>query len=246
MAVLVLLSACGRSGVTPSAAPAAEARDQYLAYEHTVAVDAGEGAVKPLFDKLVAACAADRDHHCSVLNSSLQGGRYEGAQLRLRAATAGINKLLALAAAGGELARQETRVEDLARPVADNVKRLEMLRAYQQKLTELERRPALDADALIKLSKEQASVQADLEEATGQNAHLMTRINLDILNVDIQSRNQQSFWAPIRHAFAEFNSNLSSGIASTVTGVAYLLPWLLVLSLCWWLGRKLWRRVFRK
>lgn len=181
-----------------------------------------------------------------MLNSSLQGGRYQGAQLRLRAATPGVNRLLALAAAGGDLARQQTRVEDLARPVADNAKRLEMLRTYQQKLNELERRPALDADALIKLSKEQAGVQAELEEATGQHAFLTTRINLDILNVEIQSRDQLSFWTPIRRAFTEFSGNLSSGIASTVTGVAYLLPWLLVLSLCWWLGRKLWRRRFNK
>lgn len=249
LAMVLLLSACGGAGVAPSATPAATARDQrdaYLAYEHTIVIDAGEGAVKSLFDRLVAACAADREHHCTVLKSSLQGGRHEEAQLRLRARPAGVNQLLALAAAGGTLARQETRVEDLARPVADNAKRLEMLRRYQQKLSELERRPALDADALIKLSKEQASVQADLEEASGQNAHLMARIHLDVLNVEIQSRNQQSFWAPVRRAFSEFSGNLSSGIASTVTGVAYLLPWLLALSLCWWLGRTVWRRAFRK
>lgn len=244
--LVLLLSACGRNGEAPSAAPAAEARDKYLAYEHTIAIEADEGQVKPLLNKLVAACEADRENGCSILSSAVEGGRYEGASLRLRAKTAGVNKLLALAASGGELARQETRVEDLARPVADNAKRLEMLRAYQQKLNELERRPALDADALIKLSKEQASVQADLEEASGQNAHLMTRVNLDILNVQIQSRSRQAFWTPIGQAFGEFKSNLSSGIASTVTGVAYLLPWLLVLSLCWWLGRKLWKRVFRK
>jgi hypothetical protein len=243
---VLLLSACGRAGVAPAAAPASEARDRYLAYEHTIAIDVEEGAVKPLFDKLIEACAADRENSCSVLNSTLEGGRYEGAQLRMRAKTAGVNKLLAMAASGGELARQETRVEDLARPVSDNAKRLEMLRSYQQKLSELERRPSLDADALIKLSKEQANVQAELEEANGQNAHLMARVNLDILTVQIQSRNQQSFIAPIRRALIEFRSNLSSGIASMVTGVAYLLPWLLVLSLCWWLGRKLWRRVFRK
>lgn len=240
------LSACGRSGEAPSSTPTAEARDKFLAYEHTIAIDAEEGQVRPLLSKLVAACAADRENHCAVLNSSVEGGRFEGASLRLRAKTAGVNKLLALAASGGELARQETRVEDLARPVADNAKRLDMLRAYQQKLRDLERRPGLDADALIKLSRELASVQADLEEAAGQNAHLMTRINLDILNVQIQSRDRQSFWTPIARALGEFKRNLSSGIASTVTGVAYLLPWLLVLSLCWWLGRKLWRRVFRK
>lgn len=242
---VLLLAACsgkvapaGSKTVSP-----ADARDKFLAYEHGITIDAEEGKVKPLFQQLVAACEADRDNRCTVLNSSLEAGRYDSANIRLRAKAPGINKLLALAAAGGELARQDTRVEDLARPVADNAKRLEMLRAYQQKLSELDRRPGLDADALIKLAKEQASVQSDLEAAGGENTHLMERINLDILTVTIYSRHQQSFWTPIRDALVAFGGNLSSGIAGLVTGLAYLLPWLFALAVAVWLGRRLWRKV---
>jgi hypothetical protein len=243
----LLLAACSRTAeVAPSAVDKAQARDKFLAYEHSISIDAEEGKVKPLFDQLVAACAADRANNCSVLHSALEGGRYESARLRVRAKAAGVNRLMSLAAAGGELARQETSVEDLARPIADNAKRLEMLRSYQQKLSELERRPALDADALIKLAREQASVQSELEQATGDNAHLMERVTLDILNVTIASRGQQSFWMPIRQSLTAFGGNLSGGIASVVTGLAYLLPWLLVLALAWWLLRKLWRRGFNK
>ncbi|WP_195763458.1 DUF4349 domain-containing protein [Duganella guangzhouensis] len=221
-------------------------RDKFLAYEHAATIQTDEGKVKPLFDRLVAACEADRDNQCALMKSSVEGGRYEAAQLRMRAKSAGINKLLALAAAGGELARQETSVEDLARPVADNAKRLEMLHAYQQKLDKLARKPGLDADALIKLAKEQASVQSELEQANGEAAHLLARMNLDILNVTIQSRERQSFWTPVRYAAEGFGGNLSSGIASVVTGLAYLLPWLLVMALAFWLLRKLWRKVAKK
>lgn len=77
-----------------------------MAYEHGITIDAAEGKVKPLFQQLVAACEADRDNHCTVLNSSLEAGRYDSANVRLRAKAPGINKLLALTAAGGELARQ--------------------------------------------------------------------------------------------------------------------------------------------
>jgi hypothetical protein len=244
----LLLAACS-SKVAPADAKEvspADARDKFLAYEHSITIDAEEDKVKPLFQKLAAACEADRENRCSVMNSSLEAGRYDSANIRVRAKAPGINKLLALAAAGGDLARQETRVVDLARPIADNAKRLEMLRSYQQKLSELERRPGLDAEALIKLAHEQASVQSDLETSAGESAHLMERVNLDILTVTIYSRHQQSFWAPIRDAVMAFGGNLSSGIAGLVTGLAYLLPWLFALALVVWLVRQLWRRFFRK
>ena len=53
---------------------------------------------------------------------------------------------------------------------------------------------------------------------------------------------RSSLWSPIRRALSDFNGNLSSGIAGTLTGLAYLLPWSLILALIWWLARKLWRR----
>lgn len=246
MCALLLVACSGADKSELSAAVDGKAREKFLAYEHSATIQTDEGKVKPLFDRLVAACEADRENQCAVMKSSVEGGRYESAQLRMRAKTAGINKLLALASAGGELARQETSVEDLARPVADNAKRLEMLHAYQLKLDELARKPGLDADALIKLTKEQASVQSELEQANGESAHLLARMNLDILNIAIQSRERQSFWTPLRYAAEGFSGNLSAGVASVVTGLAYLLPWALVLALAFWLLRKLWRRIAKK
>jgi hypothetical protein len=133
-------------------------------------------------------------------------------------------------------------VQDLARAVTDNAKRLDMLRSYQQKLTDLERKGGGGVDGLIKLSKELADVQSELEAATGENAALMERINLDVLKISIFTRHQQSFGAPIQRALADFSSNLSEGIAGFVTGLAYLLPWGLLLFAVLIIGRKLWRR----
>ena len=176
------------------------------------------------------------------MSSSVQGGRDEHAELAVRTKPAGVAKLLALASASGEVASQETSVQDLARAVMDNAKRLDMLRSYQQKLQELERKGGGGVDGLIKLSKELADVQSELEAATGENVALMERINLDVLKVSIFTRHQQTFSAPIQRAVGDFTSNLSEGIAGFVTGVAYLLPWGLLALLLFWLGRKIWRR----
>ncbi|WP_426163335.1 DUF4349 domain-containing protein [Pseudoduganella sp. R-34] len=221
-------------------------RGKYLAYEHSVTVDSPEGGVKPLLDKLVGACQADATNQCTLLASGLEGGRESSAHFRVRVKRPGIEKLIALAATGGELASRNTSAEDLEGPIRDNAKRLDMLRSYREKLLALESKVGNNAEALIKLSQELATVQSELESATGVEARLMERVNMDLLNVSIQSRTQRGFWSPVKRATGEFGSNLSEGIASAITGLAYLLPWSLILFLAGFVVRKIWRRMRRK
>ncbi|WP_374581882.1 DUF4349 domain-containing protein [Pseudoduganella sp.] len=223
-----------------------EQRGKYLAYEHSVTVDAAEGDVKPLLDKLVAACHADVANQCTLLASGVQGGRESSANVRVRIKRPGVDKLVALAAAGGEVASRNTAAEDLEGPIRDNAKRLDMLRSYQQKLQALEAKSSNNVEALVKLSQELASVQSELEAATGVEARLMERVNMDLLNIAIQSRTQRGFWSPVKRALGDFGSNLSEGIASAVTGVAYLIPWALILLVVGALGRKIWRKARNK
>lgn len=233
-------SAAAKEAVAGAQQPA---RGKYLAYEHSVTVDAAEGEVKPLLDKLVAACHADVANQCTLLASGVQGGRESSANVRVRIKRPGVDKLVALAAAGGEVASRHTAAEDLEGPIRDNAKRLDMLRSYQQKLQALEAKSSNNVEALVKLSQELASVQSELEAATGAEARLLERVNMDLLNISIQSRTQRGFWSPVKRSLSDFGSNLSEGIASAVTGVAYMIPWALILLVVGALARKLWRKV---
>lgn len=58
----------------------------------------------------------------------------------------------------------------------------------------------------------------------------------------ITSEQQQTFWRPVAQSLREFSGRLSQGTASAISGAAYLLPWLVLLSLLVWVARKLWRR----
>jgi len=233
----------GRAG----AAAALDAqRSKYLAYEHSVTVDAAEQAIKPLLDKLVAACQADVANQCTLLASSVEGGRESSAHVRVRIKREGVEKLIALAATGGEVASRNAVAEDLEGPIRDNAKRLDMLRSYREKLLALEAKAGNNAEALIKVSQELASVQSELEAATGVELRLMERVNMDLLNIAIQSRAQRGFWSPVRRATRDFNSNLSEGIASAITGAAYLLPWAAILFVVGAIVRKIWLKVRRK
>jgi len=234
----------GAAEPAPAADAGAEApRGKYLAYEHSVTIDAGESEVKPLLDKLVAACNADVANQCTLLASGVEGGRESSAHLRVRVKRPGVEKLVALAASGGEVASRNTTAEDLEGPIRDNAKRLDMLRSYREKLLALEAKAGNNAEALIKLSQELANVQSELESATGVEARLMERVNMDLLNIAIQSHTQRGFWSPVRRATRDFSSNLSEGIASAITGAAYILPWALILFVLGAIVRKVWLKV---
>lgn len=245
---LMLLAGCGGKGESGGQSSAArldgkEKGSEFLAYEHNVSVDTNEAQVRPLYEKVVAACKADTENGCLLLDSSIDGGRYVHARISMRATPAGIKKLVALVAAEGDVTSQGTKVEDLGRPVLDSKKRLEMLKQYQAQLQDLEKRSGANVDALIKVTKELATVQVELEQATAANALLMQRIDTDLLNVAISAEGKQSFWRPVKRALGNFTDNLSEGVANAITAMAYILPWLVAFVLLFPLGRKGWRRL---
>ena len=219
-----------------------DARNRYLAVTHALSVESDEDGVKVLYEKLIAACAADKEFSCTLLDSRFATGRDTSGFIKLRAKADGIQNFIRLAGSGGKITQQSTSTEDLARPIVDGAKRIEMLQQYEKKLIELEHRPNNDVDTLIKLSREIASTQADLEQAGGENAKLLERVNLDILTVSIDTVKSHSFSAPIRQAASSFGANFSEALASVITGLAYIVPWGIVLLFIGFLLRKLWRR----
>jgi hypothetical protein len=244
---LACLSGCGRkeaSGGIASRAPdrAASSAGRTLAYQHSLSIDAEEQKVPVVFEAGQAACREAATDACVVLESRISSGRNASASLKFRARPSGIPKLIAAFARQGEIASQSTTAEDLAGPIEDSAKKLAMLNDYRTKLEGLLGRVGGDVDSLIKLNKELAQVQGEIEAMTGRRAQLAQRVDTEILEVSIGSVRHQSFWGPVSAAAADFGTNLSQGISMAITGTAYLLPWGVVVLLVTWAGRALWRR----
>lgn len=217
-------------------------RNRYLAYEHSISVDTNENGAKRLYEKVISTCKADNENGCTLLDSSLTTGRNISAQIKIRAKPEGIKNIIGIVSSNGELTNQATHVEDLARPIIDNNKRLEMLKQYQKRLQKLEREAANDVDSLIKLSKELATVQSEIEQPAGENAHLLERVNMDTLNISISTNIHRSFWSPVVNSISDFSSNLSNGISIALVSLAYVLPWAVTFLIIVVIGRKIWRR----
>jgi hypothetical protein len=218
---------------------------RFMAYEHFVQIDTREDKVVPLHEAALTACRQAVAEQCVVLNSQLSTGRSNSSSLKFRAKAAGIQKIIEVLGAQGEIVSQSTSAEDLAAPIADTAKQLEMLKDYRSNLEKLQARSAGDIESLIKVNKELAEVQSQIESLTGSHKHLLQRVDTQLLNVSIAPANAASFWRPVGLALADFGSHFSRAIAGAITAIAYLIPWGLTFFAFAWTGRKLWRR-YRK
>ncbi|MES2296578.1 MAG: DUF4349 domain-containing protein [Pseudomonadota bacterium] len=246
--ILVAIAGCsdggklGRSAPMAMSKPSANSPSRYLAYEHSIQIDAEEGKVAAIYAAGQAACRDAAADLCTVLESRINSGRAASASLKFRTTPGGIGKLIAALSQQGEVTEQSTSAEDLASPIADAAKKLAMLTDYQAKLEALRARASTDVDALIKVNRELAQVQSELEDVAGKRAHLVQRVETQILNVTISADHKQSFFKPISLAMSDFGTNLSQGVSSAIIGLAFLIPWGLVFALFVWIGRTLWRR----
>jgi hypothetical protein len=248
LALLAGVAACSQhqqtapEGQAPAGNAAQDGARRYLAYQHSVEIDTDEGKVVALHDAAIAACRAASADQCTLLESRISSGRDASAVLKFRAKPDGIRKLIAALGRQGAITGQSTSAEDLAGPIEDIARKLRMLGDYRSKLEALRDRSGSDVDALIKVNRELAAVQAELEADAGKQAYMMQRVETEILDVDIRAGRNQSFWRPVRMALSDFGANLSQGVSIAISGVAYLLPWVVLLGVPAWIGRKLWRR----
>lgn len=220
----------------------ADKRARFMAYEHSVGLDVEEDQVADMHETARKACVDAIAEQCTILQSSLETGRNAHAELRMRMSRAGIEKVVAALGAKGEIVRRSVNADDLSAPIMDTEKDLARLKDYRERLESLRGRAGSDIESLIKVNQELAQVQSSIESMTGEHAKLMQRVDTEILNVSISSVNERSFWGPVGQALSDFGANFSQGISSAITGLAFLLPWSLVVALFGWILRKLWRR----
>lgn len=247
----LLLAACGQRGVggeDPSAyaihVAAPEAADgavqRTLAYEHQVQLRVARDQVAAAADKVREACAAVPERGCTVMGSRVNTGDYASAEVTVRAVPAGIQSVRAALPSEGEITGQSTTAEDLATPLSDNAKKLQMLQAYRTNLEALRNRASADVDSLIKVNQQLAEVQSQIESLAGEQAHLQKRVDTELLTVTISSVGGGALWRPVADAFAQSGGNLAEGTAAVINALTFSLPWLVVLVALVWAWRR-WR-----
>ena len=75
--------------------------NQYMAYERAIELDVDVGQIADILHAAETACRQATADRCVILESNLESGRDASANLRVRAAPAGIQKVMASVASGG-------------------------------------------------------------------------------------------------------------------------------------------------
>ncbi len=248
---LAMVAGCARTGEAPASAAVGEQGqakasegNRFLAYEHSIYLQADDDKVVSIFEAAQAACRDAVEESCAILEARVSSGEGASASLRFRARAEGIRKLVAILSAQGEVASQSTTAEDLAGPIADTAKQIAMLTDYRASLEALRNRPSNDLDALMKLTRELADVQSQIETLTGSQAGLTQRVATELLNVSINSYQGGSFFGTIGNSAREFSDVLSEAIGAAIIAVAYLLPWAVLIGGITWIARAIlrWRK----
>ncbi len=224
-------------------ADGAERRSRLATTRH-VDMEVSPEGIAPLFAATQAACETDAASACVVMESRLATGAHPHADLTLRAAPAGIARILARLHSGNGLVGESASSEDLAAPIVDTDRQMAMAREYRDSLLALRARGSNDIKTLMSVNEELARVQSQLESATGERAHLQQRIDTETLTIAIAStgENEASARGAITQALHEFGAHLADAAAGAITFVAYAIPWAVVLLPLAWLMRWLWRR----
>lgn len=245
-------SAMGLAAPGSSASSSANEPRDTLAYEHTVSVDLDKEALPTRLREIETACNADTAARCTILESSLRWReRTPSATIRMRLAPGSVDGLIALASKDGKIVERSTHAEDLAQPVADTERELALLSVHRDRLAEIMKNKGLGIDQLITVSKELATVQAQIDSLSSTHANLLRRIDTDLLTIDLSPpmADLLSETTPVRDALRASGETFREALAIVITFVSALVPWLFVilpglvlLRMFWrWLGRWLGR-----
>lgn len=213
---------------------------QFLAYEHKLQMLVDSDKLPAVYQEAQSICCQAQSDQCVITESHLNTGRDITAEISFRAKPEGVKKLKSFFALKGTVVSQSVTSEDLAFPITDSNQKLAVLSDYRAKLTSLRGNANIDVDALIKVNKELADVQGEIESLSGDRAHLLQRVETEILKVNIESTESKLFWKPVFNAFSNFGSRFSEGVSNVITGVAYLSPWGALILLGWFI-RKWWK-----
>jgi hypothetical protein len=236
---------------TSGSSSANQPRDT-LAYEHAVSVELDAETLPGRLRELEGVCKADGAGRCAILESALRWRESTpSATLRMRVAPDNVDRLITLASRGGKIVGRNTHAEDLAQPVADAERDLALLGVHRDRLADIMKRKDLPIEQLITVSKELATVHAQIDSLNSTHANLSRRIDTDLLTIDLSLPMSivLSERTPVADALRASGETFREALAMVIGFLSGLVPWLFVvlpglilLRMFWrWLGRRLGR-----
>lgn len=268
----ILLAGCGQSGnrmaysdeavavemiapqapgtAGPGPAPATSpVTSPAIAYVYRYALDLPAAQTVGLMTRHEQACTGAGPAVCQIIGSeSNRDGRDSlNAHLEIRATPAWIARFRSglagqAKAAGGRIASSGTESEDLTRQLIDTEALLRAKTTLRDRLQQLLATRNGSLDELLKVERELAQVQGEIDATQSGLAVMRTRVATSRLDIDYRSEGRiasDSVLRPVTDALRSAVAVFMTSAGALITIAAVALPFALIaIPLVWWLLRR--------
>ncbi|HAQ34342.1 MAG: hypothetical protein CMF74_15925 [Maricaulis sp.] len=220
-------------------APQDPQADSFLAYRYNYGLEAPADAVRPLVQSHQTACESAGPRVCQIVTSTINEASADrvSARLMIRAQPDWLAQFRAgLEAdaenAGGSITSSSQAVEDLTRPILDTQARLDAQVTLRERLLGLLERQGASVEELIRVERELARVNGDIESATAQLRAMRARVSMSTADLDYRSEVRaisHTTVNPVAEAFRDFAGIVLGGLAVVIRLIAALIPWLILI-----------------
>lgn len=223
------------------------ARKFNLAFTNTLTLGMPAESVEPRFARARDACMNNAELKCVLIEASLNldsgDNSWHRATLRLRLPHESVkvfeNNLMS--PLEGEkpgsvgVRDRATRADDLTHDVADTEARLQQLASYRLSLESLLSKPGAKIEDLLKIRKELADTQSQIEQMSAQKRNLSERIETELFIVNLQTaEGMGDNLSEIRKAWKKSGETFGSSAGAAIRFFFGLLPWLPVIFLAFY------------
>jgi hypothetical protein len=221
---------------------------RYIAKGHRIYIIATESDLQKSWEALVAFCGTIQ---CEIVSSEIHNSAEDAApsgSVSLRVAPGDGTKLIAYASRLGNFAQHTINREDKTAPVLDTEAKIKNLTSFRDNLRNMLAKPTATVKDLIEIHQQLTEVQSQLDFEAAQRKILANETEKVAFDFSFQVERTFSNaggLAQVWNALRQSSRVFGESIASLITVVAAILPWLLLTAPIIWLLRKVLRRVRR-
>lgn len=228
--------------------PGGQSSERLIAYSYGYQLETPAAATSSLVETHRDACVAAGPDTCQVVNANIreQGDRGVSGTLSLRAVPAWIDGFRAglssqLEDADGRIRNQTQTAEDLTATIVDLEARLIAKETLRTRLTALLERPGASVEELVRVERELARLQGDIEGSQARIRALRSRVSMSALTLNYASRIEpvsRSAFDPLGRALRNLSGDFARGLADVLSFIAGFLPWMIVILPVGWLATR--------
>lgn len=225
------------------------AASHFLAVRQKLVVVAPGAELAKSLEAVIAFCGTIQ---CEVISSNLTSQTGELApsgSVSLRVRPGDVDKLIAYVGKQGKVAQHTTETDDKTTNVVNTDARIKNLTEFRDNLRKMLARPAVSVKDLVEIQEKLEEVQTELDGETARRKDLANETEKVAVEIEFRAERTTasvSAFKPIGDALRESASVLSESLASLITAIVAMIPWLILIVPAGWFLTKVSRRVRRK